>query len=159
MRNGSRPGTRLGSECLRCHLPVMPFIARVSTPRRTVGRHAAALLPIVWLATSSPSEATLADALRASKLRPFAEALPQTIARALPLPTASAGVVFNFDFETGSYVRDPAIAGQLFLERADPIGKGRWNLSLAYEYIHFDSFDGEDIRHLQDTALPILVNP
>jgi hypothetical protein len=88
-------------------------------------------------------------------------AVNQTIAswyvRSLPLPSASAGVRYDFDAATGTFVRDAAPLGQLFLERADPLGKGRLNVSGSWQYLKLDSFDGVDMGALSD-PVPVRLN-
>lgn len=82
------------------------------------------------------------------------DALTEWFARTLPLPSASAGVTYSFDPATGNFRRDPSTFGQIYLERADPIGAGHFNLSFAYQYTELDALEGMDADDLTDD-LPI----
>lgn len=101
-----------------------------------------------------------ADSLRGTMAgstitRATGNALAQTIGRSLPLTSASPGVTFSFDPASGAYVRDTEILGQLLLERARPIGRGRFNLNVSYQYVALDTINGEDLDDLSDTYPPI----
>jgi len=76
--------------------------------------------------------------------------------RYLPLIAASAGFTYHFDPDTGAFERETAIAGQLFVERPDPVGKGRWNLSLNYQRVKFDTVQGHDLNRLTDPSYGVL---
>lgn len=82
--------------------------------------------------------------------------LGESFARSLPLPSASAGVSYAFDPVTGNFQRSPSTFGQVYLDRADPLGKGRWNVSFAYTYTRLDALDGHDADDLTN-ADPIPV--
>ena len=58
------------------------------------------------------------------------DALGETFARALPLPSASAGVSYAFDPATGNFQRESSTFGQVYLDRADTLGARRVNLSV-----------------------------
>src|SRR2546422_11488586 len=75
------------------------------------------------------------------------QALFESIGRSLPIISASAGFSYRFDFETGTFVREGALSGQLFVERPDPIGKRRLNVSLSYQRVVFDRVNGKDLDH------------
>jgi hypothetical protein len=83
------------------------------------------------------------------------DAVAASFGRAQPLIAASAGVNYRFDPATASFEREDAIVGQLFLERADPIGKRRWNLGLSYQHLVLDSLGGQPADDLRDpTPIP-----
>ena len=84
-----------------------------------------------------------------------ARVLAMSVGRSLPVTAASAGFVYRFDPETAAFERETAIPGQLFLETTDPVGKGRWNVDLNYQRVHFDEFEGQDLDRLHDTHPPI----
>jgi hypothetical protein len=111
---------------------------------------------IMGVTMLAPGEAargeTLTELLGKKGLSPIATALKGAVGRSLPLISASSGIVYTFDFATGTAVRETSILGQLFLERAQPIGKGRFNLNLSYQWVRLDSFDGEDLHALHDTV-------
>jgi len=85
--------------------------------------------------------------------------LATSIARAVPVVGASAGFVYRFDWETGSFQREPAILGQLYLEGPDPVGRGRLDVSASYQRVQIDTVQGMDIRDLSDMHAPIFIPP
>jgi hypothetical protein len=42
-------------------------------------------------------------------------------------------------------VRDTEMLGQVFLERAQPIGRGRLNVSVTYQYVDTDEYEGHPL--------------
>jgi hypothetical protein len=96
----------------------------------------------------------LPTAAAAGPLETRADQLTQQIAttfvRAYPLIAASAGVAYRFDPVTANFERETAIAGQLFLERSSPIGRGRWNLGVSYQRVELESIEGHDTDSLSD---------
>lgn len=112
-----------------------------------------ALLVLVALATvgSVVQAETFQDILGTPLGRHLGDALGAAVTRSLPpVIAASAGVTFTYDMSTGAFTREPSLSGQLFLERADPIGRERWNVSLSYLRVKLDRFEGEDIEALSD---------
>lgn len=83
-------------------------------------------------------------------------AVQRSFARALPLPAPSAGVSYSFDPATGNFQRDPSTFGQVYLERADPLGAGRLNVSFVYQYVALEALEGHGVKPLR-TASPIPV--
>jgi hypothetical protein len=59
----------------------------------------------------------------------------------VPTPATSAGLVYRYDPTTAAFVRESEIAGQIYLERPVPIGIGRWNVSVTYQWFDFGRFD------------------
>ena len=94
---------------------------------------------------------TLLDSFATPTTRPVGVALAESIGRSLPLTAASAGITFRFDKETHAFERETEILGQLFLERPRPLGRGKLNLSLSYQWVHVDRVDGQAIDRLSDT--------
>ena len=123
-------------------------------------RRDAALGALLWLwclGQPHPARAkTFADNLSTSFEQFFARSLAQSIGRSLPITAASSGVVFTFDPATGAFTRQAAVTGQLFLERATPIGRGKLNLSFNYQRVAIDTFEGADLGNLSDTAFPVV---
>jgi len=91
-------------------------------------------------------------------LRPIAVALRDTVARSVPVAAASPGVNFTFNPETGAFERETTVLGQLFLERAATLGRGKWNFSVGYEWVPLDTVDGRDLDSLSDTG-SFIVDP
>jgi len=122
------------------------------------GRARATLLLAVALAGPPASRAETFFEVLGSRpiLRPVAVAMRDTVARSIPVAAASPGVTFTFDPTTGVFERDVTILGQLFLERGRPLGRGKWNVSLGYQWIKLDTFNGQDLDALSDTGAPIV---
>jgi hypothetical protein len=59
----------------------------------------------------------------------------------VPTPTTSAGFIYRFDPTTGGFVREREVAGQIYVERPAPLGQGKWNLALSYQWFHFTGDD------------------
>lgn len=125
------------------------------TPRRAVLALVAACL------CTGPADArTFKDAFRGAGSTPsptvaLGAALSDTVARSLPITSASPGLTFRYDPSSGAFERDTDLLGQLYLERARPIGRGRWNVTASYQRVNVDSVQGQDLGGLSDTGLPI----
>jgi hypothetical protein len=89
------------------------------------------------------------------KTKGLGTALARSIGSALPVISASPGIVYSFNIEMGVPQRETEIGGQLFLERPETVGGHRWNLSLNYQRVKIETLDGEDIGQLRD-PIPIV---
>ena len=118
----------------------------------------AVLVVIVLAVAARPTYGrTFADVLgRRPITRPIGEAMAQLAARALPQPAASPGVTFTFDPATHAFVRSVGVEGQLYLEHARPIGRGRINVSLSGSWFGADTIDGNALDTLSDPGPPIV---
>ncbi len=105
-----------------------------------------ALLPAV--AAAQPDEGAKLE----RALDSVVHAVQRSFARALPLPAPSAGVSYSFDAATGTFQRDPATFGQVYLERADPLGARRLNVSFVYQYVTLASLEGHGVDPLRNPA-------
>jgi len=123
-------------------------------------RRAATIAKLVTVLVSVAAPAarakTFAEILGTPLTQKIGEALGQSVARSLPVTSASAGIVYTFDPTTGAFERETSMLGQLFLERADPVGRKRLNFSLSYQRVEIDTFEGQDIHHLSDKRFPIV---
>jgi hypothetical protein len=109
------------------------------------------------LVPSGAAARTFADVLgRRAITRPVGEAMARSIGRSLPLVAASPGVTFTFDKATHAFERDVTVLGQLFLERATPLGRGKWNLALSWQWVAIDEVDGRELDGLRDPGPPIV---
>jgi len=109
-------------------------------------------LLLILIALGAPA-ASRADVLEDIGDR-LTSATAEAFVRSYPLIAASAGVTYRFDSRTGTFEREAAMIGQLFLERAEPIGRGRWNLGVSYQRVALDSIEGKDAGALSD-SIPI----
>src|SRR5262245_31106865 len=78
-------------------------------------------------------------------LAPVGAALAATVAAEYPVASASSSVVYRYDAASDTMERRAGIAGPLFGERAETIGRGFFDLSLTYSYIHFTTINGDDL--------------
>lgn len=120
-------------------------------------RLAAPILVLAVLASALPAPPdaraeSLQSLFRGPATRAIGEAMANTVARSLPLTSASRGVVFQFDPETGAFERDADIFGQLFLERARPLGANKWSVTFDYQWVRIDSFNGQNLSKLRDAG-------
>jgi hypothetical protein len=81
-------------------------------------------------------------------LAPIAPALANTVASTYPVASASSGVTYAYDPTTDALVREAGVAGPIIGERAETIGKGRLNLSVAFSYVHLKTINGDDMDSL-----------
>jgi len=116
------------------------------------------MLAVLAAALPTPPDAradSLQSLFRGPATAPIGEAMANTVARSLPLTSASRGVVFSFDPATGAFEREADIFGQLFLERARPLGANKWSLTFDYQWVQIDSFNGQNLSKLQDVKTGI----
>src|SRR5204863_2307799 len=114
--------------------------------RPAVTRLALALV----LVAAGVARADLIDRLDTPILRGVGKALAVSVGKSLPVPSASSGITFTFDPATSAFERSTEVLGQLFLERANPIGKGRFNFSVTYQWVDIDEVDGRPLDSLSD---------
>jgi hypothetical protein len=81
-------------------------------------------------------------------LAPIAPALANTVASTYPVGSASSGVTYVYDPKLDTLVRESGVAGPIIGERAETIGKGRFNLSAAFSYVHLTSINGDAMDSL-----------
>lgn len=67
---------------------------------------------------------------------------------AIPFASAGAGFAFRFDQDLGTFVQVTESFGPVFAERADTIGKGRFNVNLSFTAFKYDEFLGDDLDDL-----------
>src|SRR5262249_2840665 len=73
--------------------------------------------------------------------------LQQELARATDFPatTTTPGFVFRYDPDSCAYERVTGTLGPAFLERAETIGEGRFDLAFSYLYARFTRTDDESL--------------
>jgi Putative MetA-pathway of phenol degradation len=120
----------------------------------TVWRSGVALLALLTALCPRPGHAgSLADVFRSPTfarlgLAPLGGALAATVAATYPVASASSSVVYEYNPALETMERRTGIAGPLFGERAETIGRGLFDVSLTYSYIHFATIDGDDLDSL-----------
>jgi hypothetical protein len=105
---------------------------------------------VLVLVAAGVARGELNDRFDTPILRGVGKALAVSVGKSLPVPSASSGITFTFDPATSAFERDTEVLGQLFLERAHPIGKGRFNVSITYQYVDTDEVDGRALDSLSD---------
>jgi hypothetical protein len=63
-----------------------------------------------------------------------------------PLASSAGGFAYTFDPTLGVFVRASDSFGPVFAERADTVGKGRFNLGINYSHFTFDHINDLDLR-------------
>lgn len=67
---------------------------------------------------------------------------------AIPFASAGAGFAFRYDEDLGTFMQVAESFGPVFAERADTIGKGRFNANLSFTAFKYDEFLGDDLDDL-----------
>jgi hypothetical protein len=86
----------------------------------------------------------------------LAENIADTAARSLPVISSSAGFTYRYNAATEVFERTSQTLGPLFLERPDTLGQGKFNVSVSFQYVEFNTFDGTDLTDLQNDD-PIVI--
>jgi hypothetical protein len=87
----------------------------------------------------------------------LAETLADTAARSLPVVSASAGFTYEYNADLEVFERTSQTLGPIYLERPDTLGRSKFNVSMSYQYVQFDSYDGTTIDSLE-SPYPIITN-
>src|SRR5215467_2772729 len=109
-------------------------------------------LVFIWL-TPASAIAGITSVLEDPRFRPLglapiAPALANSVASTYPVASASSGVTYVYDPAVDTLVRQSGVAGPIFGERAETIGKGVFNLSAAFSYVHLTSINGDSLESL-----------
>lgn len=72
---------------------------------------------------------------------------------AFPVSSSVGGFTFAFDPTLGTFVPTTETLGPLFAERAQTLGKGKFDLQFASTFFSYDRFDGRGLGHLRVEAL------
>ncbi|HEX5766379.1 MAG TPA: transporter [Woeseiaceae bacterium] len=67
---------------------------------------------------------------------------------AIPFASSGAGFAFRYDEDLGTFVQVATSFGPIYAERADTIGKGRFNANLSITSFKYDEFLGDDLDSL-----------
>jgi hypothetical protein len=81
-------------------------------------------------------------------LAPLGPALANTVASTYPVASASASVVYAYDPALDTLERRPGGLGPILGERAETVGRRRFNLGLTYSYVHPTTINGDDLDDL-----------
>lgn len=72
---------------------------------------------------------------------------------AIPFASSGAGFAFRYDEDLGTFVQIAKSFGPIYAERADTIGKGRFNAFLSFTGFQYDEFLGEDLGSFNVSTL------
>ena len=67
----------------------------------------------------------------------------------VPVPAASGAFSFAWDSDLDTFVRNEQSLGSIFAERAQTLGRGRWNVGVAYQHVGFDTLDGDSLNNIR----------
>ena len=82
------------------------------------------------------------------RLRTAGGVINQALATQLgtfPITSTSGGFTYSYDASVGSFTRSSDSFGPLFTERAQTIGKGKWNVGFSYLSASYDAIDDLDL--------------
>ena len=69
-----------------------------------------------------------------------------------PFSSSVGAFSYAFDKQTGSFVQSSRSLGPLFAERAETLGRGKFNFGISFSFFTFDRFDGEDLDDITVVA-------
>jgi hypothetical protein len=72
---------------------------------------------------------------------------------AIPFASSGGGFAFRYDEDLGTFVQVAESFGPIYAERADTIGKGRFNANLSFTGFKYDEYLGEDLDNFTVVAL------
>lgn len=72
---------------------------------------------------------------------------------AIPFASSGAGFAFRYDEDLGTFVHESKSFGPIFAERADTVGKGRFNANVSFTGFKYNEFLGNDLNRLKVITL------
>jgi len=120
--------------------------------RRRLGGVALASLLVIWL-SGNAAWGGVADVLRDPRfarleLAPIAPILAGTVASTYPVASASSSVTYVYNPTLDTLEREAGVPGPILGERAETIGRRRFNLAVAYSYVRLTTINGDDLDSL-----------
>jgi hypothetical protein len=82
------------------------------------------------------------------RLRATGDVINQALVSQLstfPITSTSGGFTYSYDASVGSFTRSSESFGPLFTERAQTIGKGKWNVGFGFLTTDYDTIDDLDL--------------
>src|SRR5262245_11566689 len=116
------------------------------------------LLGAMCLGAKRAHAGSLSDLLRDPRLAklelaPIGSALANTVASTYPVASASSSVTYTYDPALDMFERQTGVAGPIFGERAETIGRGQLNAGASYSYVRFATINGDDLDDLENRRL------
>ena len=92
---------------------------------------------------------------------PFETELRRTISRGTDFPATATtpGFIYHLNPELQIYERSSVSLGSAFLDRADTVGAGHFDVGLSYLYANFTQRDGHDIDNIREPVLLVRFPP
>ncbi|MGE3497533.1 MAG: hypothetical protein AB7N53_06525 [Candidatus Binatia bacterium] len=69
----------------------------------------------------------------------------------VPLPSSSGAFSFAWDPEVDTFVRFEQSLGSIFAERAQTLGRGRFNIGMSYQRVEFSTLEGDSLSNIRST--------
>ena len=66
-----------------------------------------------------------------------------------PFPASQGGFTFEFDPILNEFVQSTGSLGPILADRAETIGKGKFNLGTSYTYVSYREFEGDELDDIQ----------
>ena len=69
----------------------------------------------------------------------------------VPIPSSSGAFSYMWDSDLDTFVRSEQSLGSLFAERAQTLGRGRFNVGFAYQHVDYSTLDGDSLNNIRST--------
>ncbi len=66
----------------------------------------------------------------------------------VPIPSSSGAFSYTWDSELDTFVRSEQSLGSIFAERAQTLGRGRFNFGFAYQHVDYSTLNGNSLNDI-----------
>jgi hypothetical protein len=66
----------------------------------------------------------------------------------VPIPSSSGAFSYTWDSELDTFVRSEQSLGPIFAERAQTLGRGRFNFGFAYQHVDYSTLNGDSLNDI-----------
>ena len=130
-----------------------PAVLQAQTPRPDLSTLMRTQILDVWLSRTPDGSRILIDppATDLRTLSPFTlvTQIEQQIGSqlsSLPIGSSSGGFTYGYDSSLGTFTRSTETFGPAFAERAQTLGRGRFNFGTSYQHSRYTHLDGSSLR-------------
>ena len=67
----------------------------------------------------------------------------------VPVPSSSGAFTFSWDSDLDTFVRSEESLGSIFAERAQTLGRGRFNVGFSYTHVTYNTLNGDSLNNIQ----------
>jgi hypothetical protein len=134
-------------------LAIAPGPLQAQTPRPDLSTVMRSQILDIWLSRTPGGQRILIDPPSADlrTLSPFTlvTQIEQQIGSQLanlPIGSSSGGFTYSFDSSIGTFTRSTDTFGPAFAERAQTLGRGRFNFGTSYQHSRYTHLDGSPLR-------------